>query len=315
MGFVQVVVEFADGYLPAPPPAVGRSAVALVPSSARTLDGFVHPAVQVVGYASDVVVLTDTQVAYVPPDAYAPSGFVHPVVALMVGYFVPADVSTMSPPLLDPGGLHINDSMPPFGNIDSGIVWVSQTPGLSVVWDVRISTADFMLGASSGNLGDPPGNTKHFTPGETAAVPRLQTVTLRWPALGTHVVGAVMSAPTHELLSVLPNGMQPGVPAEVVLHFWSNWQASRHDFVEHGVTHRSLRLPFVLNAGGALEPARLPPVLLVTEIVGVLVIPESGTSGNARQYGSQGLSLQSIELLASESTPSPPSLGEGAGTV
>jgi hypothetical protein len=138
---------------------------------------------------------------------------------LAVGKFVPADVSTTIPPLLEPGGLHIMDSMPPFGNVDSGSVWVSQTPAFSVVAVVMTSVADFMLGASSGYFGDPPGNTKHFTPGETATVPRLQTVTLRYPVCGTQVVGAVMSAPVHDPLSDLPNATQPAVPADVVPHF------------------------------------------------------------------------------------------------
>jgi hypothetical protein len=125
----------------------------------------------------------------------------------------------------------------------------------------------------------------------------------------------VISAPTQDPLSVFPNGTQPGVPADVVPHFWSNWHASRHDLVVHGVVHRSFKLPFVLNAGGAFELARSPPVLLVTVIVGVLVTAESGTSASALQAGSHGLSLQSVALLASEKRWSPPRFGGGAGML
>jgi hypothetical protein len=88
-----------------------------------------------------------------------------------------------------------------------------------------------------------------------------------------------------------------------------------HDLVLHGVTHRLFKLPFVWKAGGTFELARSPPVLLITVIVGVLVIAASGTSLKASQYGSQGLSLQLVELPASDRTPRPPIFAAGAGTV
>src|SRR5918994_1830280 len=101
----------------------------------------------------------------------------------------------MDPPLPDPGGLHIKDRMPLFGNVASDTSCDSHPPALSVVAVLMTSVAWRKLGEVSGNWGDPPENTKHFTPGPAGLVPRLHTVSLRYPGRETHVVGAVRSTP------------------------------------------------------------------------------------------------------------------------